>query len=149
MIALQPLSQALQQGREIYAVIRGSAVNHDGLSNGLTAPNVDSQIALIRSALDTAGLSPDQIDYVEAHGTGTPLGDPTEVRALAQVFPSAAPRALGGVKANAGHLEPAAGIGSSARRRNQLGYDARRSPERRIGAAAARLAARAEARAAA
>ena len=113
MIALQPLSQALQQGREIYAIIRGSAVNHDGQSNGLTAPNVNSQITLIRRALDTAGLSPDQIDYVEAHGTGTPLGDPIELQALSEVFQKrSAPLPIGSVKTNIGHLESAAGIAS-------------------------------------
>ena len=113
MIALQPLSLALQQGREIYAIIRGSAVNHDGQSNGLTAPNVNSQITLIRRALDTAGLSPDQIDYVEAHGTGTPLGDPIELQALSEVFQKrSAPLPIGSVKTNIGHLESAAGIAS-------------------------------------
>ncbi|MEM7384623.1 MAG: beta-ketoacyl synthase N-terminal-like domain-containing protein, partial [Verrucomicrobiota bacterium] len=43
VLAVQRLSDAVADGREIYAVIRGSAVNHDGVSNGLTAPNGDSQ----------------------------------------------------------------------------------------------------------
>ena len=47
---------------------------------------------------------------IESHGTGTRLGDPTEVRALTQALPNDGVRALGGVKASVGHLEPAAGM---------------------------------------
>ena len=69
---------------------------------------------MIQAALDAAELSPSDIDYIEAHGTGTPLGDPIEVDALGRIFgdrkADAVPLALGSVKANIGHLEPAAGI---------------------------------------
>ncbi|MDQ4075929.1 MAG: polyketide synthase, partial [Chloroflexota bacterium] len=116
VVVLKRLEQALADGDPIYAVIRGSAVNHDGRSNGLTAPNGPSQEALIRHALDNAGVSPAQISYVEAHGTGTPLGDPIETMALgavlAQERPSGSDCAIGSVKSNIGHLEAAAGIAS-------------------------------------
>ena len=64
----------------------GSAINQDGRSGGLTVPNGPSQQAVIREALNRAGLQPDQISYIEAHGTGTALGDPIEVGALGAVF---------------------------------------------------------------
>ena len=87
-----------------------SAVRQDGTSASLTAPNGSAQVALLGLALGRAtdaGL----LCGVEAHGTGTPLGDPTEVRALAQALPDqGAGRVLSGVKANVGHLEPAAGM---------------------------------------
>src|SRR5690606_5423983 len=107
------LSDALRDGDRIYAVIRGSAVNHDGLSSGLTVPNAPAQRALIREALTRAGLQPDDIDYVEAHGTATPLGDPIELSGLEGVFAprgAAEPLRIGSVKTNLGHLEAAAGI---------------------------------------
>ncbi|MXQ55587.1 type I polyketide synthase [Shimazuella alba] len=112
VIVLKPLSQAIQDKNQIYAVIHGSAVNQDGRSNGLTAPNVQAQKALLRSASNAAGVKPSDIYYVEAHGTGTPLGDPIEVRALAEVYASDRREALyiGSVKTNIGHLEAAAGI---------------------------------------
>lgn len=116
MVVLKPLAQALADGDPIYAVIRGSAVNHDGRSNGLTAPNGPSQEALIRQALADAGATPAQVGYIEAHGTGTPLGDPIEVMALGSVLADGrdadAPCILGSVKTNIGHLEAAAGIAS-------------------------------------
>lgn len=113
-VVLKRLSDALKDGDNILAIIRGSAVNQDGRSNGLTAPCGLAQQAVIRQALENAGVTPDQIDYVEAHGSGTPLGDVIEVQSLAAVLEegrSAERRcALGSVKTNVGHLEAAAGI---------------------------------------
>jgi acyl transferase domain-containing protein len=114
VIVLKRLAEALAAGDHILAVIRGSAVNHDGRSSGLTAPNGPAQQAVIRQALANSGVTPDQVSYVEAHGTGTPLGDPIEVQALAAVYgqdrPVEAPLLIGSVKTNIGHLEGAAGI---------------------------------------
>ena len=114
IIVLQRLSDALASGAPILAVIRGSAVNHDGLSNGLTAPSGSAQQDVIQQALRQARLTPEQIGYVEAHGTGTPLGDPIELSALKAVLSTGrAPGQrclIGSAKSNIGHLEAAAGI---------------------------------------
>ena len=114
MLVLERLSSARRLGHPVMAVIRGSAVNQDGPTSGPTVPNRLAQEAVIRRALEDAGLGPDDIDYVEAHGTATPLGDPIEVRALANVFGATegrhAPLKIGSVKTNFGHLESAAGV---------------------------------------
>jgi acyl transferase domain-containing protein/acyl carrier protein len=112
IVVLKRLADAVADGDRIYAVIRGSAVNHDGHSNGLTAPNGTAQKTLIREALDAAGVAPRQIQYVEAHGTGTSLGDPIEAIALGEVLCAERSDALlvGSVKSNVGHLESAAGV---------------------------------------
>ncbi|HEV2132162.1 MAG TPA: polyketide synthase, partial [Longimicrobiaceae bacterium] len=85
ILVLKRLSDAEADGDSIVALIRGSAINQDGRSNGLTAPNGPAQEAVIRAALASGGVEPEQIGYVEAHGTGTSLGDPIEVQALAAV----------------------------------------------------------------
>ncbi len=112
VVVLKRLSDAIEGGHEPLAVIRGTAVNHDGRSSSLTAPNSAAQEALLRDALADADADPEGISYVEMHGTGTPLGDPIEVGALARVFGGRrrAPLSLGSVKAHIGHLEPAAGL---------------------------------------
>ncbi|AOY83395.1 type I polyketide synthase [Moorena producens JHB] len=114
MVVLKRLSDAVKNGDQIWAVIRGSAVNHDGPSSGLTVPNKLAQEKLIEQALKAAKVEPSQVGYVEAHGTGTSLGDPMEVRALATVFEQGHnqenPLRIGSVKTNIGHLEAAAGI---------------------------------------
>ena len=114
LVALKRLDDALAGGDPILAIIRGTAINHDGRSGGLTVPNVSAQEAVLRDALADGRISPQEVDYVEAHGTGTPLGDPIEMQAIQSVYASAGPRArplsVGSVKTNLGHLEAAAGV---------------------------------------
>jgi acyl transferase domain-containing protein/acyl carrier protein/protein-L-isoaspartate O-methyltransferase len=114
VVAIKLLSRAIADRDNIWAVMRGSAVNHDGHSSGLTAPNGAAQERLIRQALQAAGIKAPDIQYVEAHGTGTALGDPIEAHALAAVLGAGRdvrnPLYVGSVKTNVGHLEAAAGI---------------------------------------
>ncbi|MCA9687797.1 MAG: polyketide synthase, partial [Myxococcales bacterium] len=111
VLALRRLSDAERAGDRILALVRGSAVRHDGHASGLTVPNPTSQSAVIRAALERAGVDPGEVSLIEAHGTGTPLGDPIEVRALTEVFAGRNERLwLGSHKTNLGHLEAAAGI---------------------------------------
>lgn len=114
VVVLERLSRAVDRGDRILALIRGSAVNHDGPSGGLTVPNGPAQQQLIRTALANAGVAADQVDYVEAHGTATNIGDPIEVGAIQAVLGAARsaadPLAIGSVKTNFGHTEAAAAI---------------------------------------
>ncbi|HEU4878202.1 MAG TPA: beta-ketoacyl synthase N-terminal-like domain-containing protein, partial [Gemmatimonadaceae bacterium] len=115
MILIKPLKRAEADGDAIYAVIKGTAVNHGGLASGLTVPNPEKQATLLQAAWEGAGVSSSTITYIEMHGTGTPLGDPIEVdgirRALAATgFNHGSSCALSSVKTNLGHLEAAAGL---------------------------------------
>ncbi|MET8765707.1 type I polyketide synthase [Streptomyces sp. NPDC004658] len=111
VVVLKRLSEARRDGDRILAVVRGSAVNQDGRSDGLAAPSAAAQQSLYRAALKRAGVDPARISLIEAHGTGTTVGDPVEFASLAAVYGNGlSPCALGSIKTNLGHLEPAAGI---------------------------------------
>jgi len=114
IVVLKQLKDALADGDNVIAIIRGSAVNEDGRSSSLTAPNGLAQQAVIRKALANAGVQTNMVSYVEAHGSGTSLGDPIEVEALQEVLNQGRapenPLTIGTVKTNIGHLYTAAGI---------------------------------------
>lgn len=117
MVALRRLSDALEDGDPIRAVIRGTAINNDGRAKvGYLAPSVDGQAAVVAEALELAEVDASSISYVEAHGTGTPVGDPIEVAALTQAYRQHTDAigfcGLGSVKPNIGHLDTAAGVAS-------------------------------------
>ncbi|MFC9341603.1 amino acid adenylation domain-containing protein [Streptomyces sp. NPDC057020] len=113
-VVLKPLGAALRDGDRVRGVVKGSAVNHGGRTSGLTVPSSAAQQAVISAALVDAGVSVESIGLVEAHGTGTSLGDPIEVEGLTRAWRGLTSRsqfcALGSLKGNVGHLEPAAGL---------------------------------------
>jgi amino acid adenylation domain-containing protein len=115
VVLLKRLRDAVRDGDQVLAVIRGAAVNNDGAGKvGYTAPSVDGQAQVIVRAQKIANVPAESISYIEAHGTGTPLGDPIEVAALTKAFRASTQAkgfcALGTAKANVGHLDVAAGV---------------------------------------
>ncbi|XQQ07868.1 MAG: beta-ketoacyl synthase N-terminal-like domain-containing protein [Leptolyngbya sp. IPPAS B-1204] len=112
IVVLKRWRDAVRDGDRVWAVILGSAVNHDGRAGGLTVPNGSAQQALLRQALQQSRIQPAQVSYIETHGTGTPLGDPIEMNAIGAVLTDSRPQPLylGAVKTNIGHTEAAAGI---------------------------------------
>jgi acyl transferase domain-containing protein/acyl carrier protein len=113
IVVLKRLDKALEDGDQIYGVIRGSAVSHSGRGSGKFVPDAGSLMRVVQESIRESGIHPDAIEYLETHGTGTSLGDPIEVQALSNAFKSFTDRsgfcALGS-KANIGHLESASGI---------------------------------------
>lgn len=112
-LVLRRLEDAVADGHTVHAVIRATALNNDGAQRAsFTAPSIAGQRAVVRTALDRAGVSARSIGVLEAHGTGTPLGDPIEVAAITQAWRADTPDtgfcAIGSVKTNIGHLDAAA-----------------------------------------
>ncbi|MFF2807619.1 SDR family NAD(P)-dependent oxidoreductase [Streptomyces sp. NPDC058000] len=113
-VLLKPLRQALRDGDPVRAVIRGSAVNHNGRTIGFTSPSAQRQAEVIRAALRDARIDPRTVGYVEATANGSEIGDAVEMTALTQVFadrPDADGQfRIGSVKPNIGHGEASAGM---------------------------------------
>lgn len=113
-LVLKPLSKAMEDNDNIYAVIKGTAINHDGYSAGITAPNPASQTDVLVRAWKDAKIDPETLSYIEAHGTGTKLGDPIEILGIQRAFEQFTTKkqfcAISSVKSNMGHQYEAAGI---------------------------------------
>lgn len=115
IVVLKRLKDAIKDNDNIYAIIKGSAINNDGKNKvAFSAPSVQGQALVIKKAMKVARILPETISYVEAHGTGTSIGDPIEVEALKKAFNSNKLNycGIGSVKSNIGHVEMAAGIAS-------------------------------------
>ncbi|MCB9096290.1 MAG: type I polyketide synthase [Arcobacter sp.] len=113
VVLLKLAKQAIRDNDNIYAIIKGTAINNDGIEKmSFSAPSSYGQISVIKQALSKSGLFSEDISFVEAHGTGTTMGDPIEVAALSKAFATNKKRycALGSVKTNIGHLGWAAGM---------------------------------------
>ncbi|PWK07930.1 beta-ketoacyl synthase N-terminal-like domain-containing protein [Tumebacillus permanentifrigoris] len=115
-VLIKPLRAALRDRDQVYAVIKGSAINQDGKSMGITAPNPDAQTEVLVKAWEAAKVHPETLSYLEAHGTGTQMGDPVEIEGLKAAFARYTDKkqvcAIGSVKPNIGHLYECAGLAS-------------------------------------
>ena len=113
-VVLKPLSKAIKDRDNIYAVIKGSACNNDGASNGISAPNAYAQEKLIADLWEKKKINPESISYIEAHGTGTALGDPIEIKGITNAFRRYTNKkqicAIGTAKGNIGHLVASSGL---------------------------------------
>ncbi|MDY7095234.1 MAG: SDR family NAD(P)-dependent oxidoreductase [Acidobacteriota bacterium] len=115
VVVLKRLSEALEDGDPVFAVIKGSAINNDGATKaGYTAPSVAGQSRAVEAAYRDSGIDPSTISYLEAHGSATELGDPIEVAALTKAYRAFTDQSgfcrIGSIKANFGHLDRAAGV---------------------------------------
>jgi acyl transferase domain-containing protein/thioesterase domain-containing protein/NAD(P)-dependent dehydrogenase (short-subunit alcohol dehydrogenase family) len=115
VVVLRRLSDALMDGDNILAVIKGSAVNNDGSGKvGYLAPSVEGHASAVTEALGVAGMRPSDLQYIETHGTGTSLGDVVEIAALSEAFQqlggTASECRLGSIKPTIGHADTAAGV---------------------------------------
>src|SRR6185437_10032450 len=64
VVLVQRLSDAIRDRNHVLAVVRGTAVNHDGEGGGLSVPNGKAHEALMKAALAQAGVQPDEVDFV-------------------------------------------------------------------------------------
>lgn len=101
-LVLERASSALARGAPVLGILSGWASATDG--EGRAGVALDGHVLLrtIASALDLAGLAPEEIGYINAHGTGTILNDQAESAALRAAFP-AGPPPVSSTKAVTGH----------------------------------------------
>ena len=110
MLILEELEHAKARGANILVEVVGYGSTADAFR--ITDIHVDGRggIAAMRTAIEDAGLKPEDIDYISAHGTGTQENDKTETKAIRTVFGDGAKDVpISSVKSMMGHLIAAAG----------------------------------------
>jgi 3-oxoacyl-[acyl-carrier-protein] synthase II len=84
VLVIETLEHARKRDVPILAEVAGVGWIFDAFD--ATAPNPETEALAMKSALQNAGVTPDEIDYINAHGTSTRLNDVSETRAIKMVF---------------------------------------------------------------
>lgn len=104
-LVLEDLDHALARGARIHAEVLGWSTNCDG--NHMVHPSGEGMEAVMRAAMEDAGVTSDDIDYVNMHGTATEIGDIEESQATRRCFGRAVPASS--IKGYMGHTLGACG----------------------------------------
>ncbi|WP_156725746.1 beta-ketoacyl synthase N-terminal-like domain-containing protein [Streptomyces apocyni] len=107
-MVLEPVGRAAARGARVLAELGGYGLSCDGYHQTAPDPSGKGACAAMAQALDTAGLTPDDVDYLNLHGTGTPANDASEPKALKLLFGQEIPPASS-TKSILGHTLGAAG----------------------------------------
>ena len=108
-LIVESLDSALARGANIIAEIAGGGMAADAYHLTGTHPEGEGAYLGMVDALEDAGIEASQIDYVNAHATSTPLGDESELKAIARIFGESGNVNISGTKSMTGHLLGAAG----------------------------------------
>ncbi|PWA92141.1 plastid 3-keto-acyl-ACP synthase I [Artemisia annua] len=109
VLVMESLEHAMKRGAPIIAEYLGGAVNCD--AHHMTDPRADGLgvSSCIKSGLEDAGVSAEEVNYINAHATSTPVGDLAEVNAIKKVFKSTEGIKMNATKSMIGHCLGAAG----------------------------------------
>lgn len=108
ILVVEEYEHAAARGAKIYCEVAGYGVNCDAYHITAPDPTGQGQMDVIRRALDSAGVSPSDIDYVNAHGTGTAKNDEAEFLSLHTIF-DGTNVSVSSTKSMTGHCLGAAG----------------------------------------
>ena len=110
VLVLEEMEHAIARGAKIYCEVAGGGMSADAYHITATHPEGLGAKLAMQSALDDAGMTTADIDYINVHGTSTPVGDISEVKAIAELFGEDAKRInISSTKSMTGHLLGATG----------------------------------------
>ena len=109
-LILEELEYAKARGAKIYCEVAGVGMSADAHHITASHPEGLGAHLVMSSALEDAGMKPEDIDYINVHGTSTPVGDVSEVKAITKLFGEHAYKLnISSTKSMTGHLLGAAG----------------------------------------
>ena len=110
VVVLEELERAQERGARIYCELAGYGASNDAYHVATPHPDSIGVIEMMRAALETSGIAPEEVDYINAHGTATPYNDAAETQAIKAVFGEHARQmAISSNKSMFGHMFGAAG----------------------------------------
>lgn len=109
LVVLENYEHAKLRGAPILAELAGAGWSFDAYDQ--TAPAPEPEAYAMKTALENAGVKPEEVDYINAHGTSTKLNDACETRAIKMVFGDRAYKIpISSTKSMIGHIITAAGV---------------------------------------
>lgn len=105
IVVLERRDRAEARGARVLGTLRGWGASSDG-DGDMVAPSADGARRAMVACLESAGLSPADIDYVNTHATSTPAGDVCEAHAVTELL---GPVRYSSTKGYTGHTISGAG----------------------------------------
>ncbi|WP_198013926.1 type I polyketide synthase [Desulforegula conservatrix] len=114
---LKRMRDALRDGDNILAIIKGMGASSDGKGKAIAAPNPKGQELALKRCFENAKtpITPEEIGYIEAHGTSTVMGDAAEIETLKAFYGSGKSIGISSIKSQIGHLLGGAGAAGLAK----------------------------------
>lgn len=115
VLLLKRTETAERDGDQIHAIIKGTALGHNGTTSGYTVPDSKTQELAISEAAKLGGITLGSLDKIEVSALGSAVGDQVELAALKNIIekaPELRNCAISSSKRLIGHLESASGIAS-------------------------------------
>lgn len=110
IVILESLTHAISRNARIYAEVVGYGASTDAYHMVATHPEGKGAYLAMKSALQDAAISPEQISLISAHATGTAVGDVSETLAIKKLFGAQAHQIpVTANKSMTGHMFGAAG----------------------------------------
>lgn len=108
-LILESLEHAEARGAHIYGEVVGGGMAADAYHLTGTHPEGEGAFLGMKEALREAEIEASDIDYINMHATSTPMGDVSELKAMARVFGENPDLSISATKSMTGHLLGAAG----------------------------------------
>lgn len=109
-LIVESLAHAKKRKARIYAEVAGYAATSEAYHMVIPREDGEEVAMTMKLALNSAGMTPAQVDYINAHATSTSIGDAVEVKAIKHLFKSRADKiAISATKSLIGHTLGAAG----------------------------------------